>query len=105
MVGGRIFGSIFDFFPSCLEVVLKLFGHCFWTQKARTCVYYRPKKKFDDNQNRDFLSNFDLRVMVLLTIFDHFQARKNHFLDLLKVGLELFGHRFRPYKPHFLAYF
>ena len=32
------FGSNFDFFQSCLEVVLKLFGHCFWTQRAHTCV-------------------------------------------------------------------
>ena len=36
--GGRIFGSNFDFFQSCLEVVLKLFGHCFWTQRAHTFV-------------------------------------------------------------------
>ena len=28
---GRIFGTNFDFFLSCLEVVLKLFGDCFWT--------------------------------------------------------------------------
>ena len=37
-VVGRIFGSNFDFFQSCLEVVLKLFGHCFWTQRAHTFV-------------------------------------------------------------------
>ena len=42
-VGGRIFWSNFDFFQSCLEVVLKLFGHCFWTQRAHTCVYIDPK--------------------------------------------------------------
>ena len=29
--GGRIFWTNFDFFLSCLEVVLKLFGDCFWT--------------------------------------------------------------------------
>ena len=29
MGGGRIFGSNFDFFKNCLEVVVKLFGHCF----------------------------------------------------------------------------
>ena len=28
--------------------------------------------------------------MVILTIFDHFQGRKNHFLDYFKVDLELF---------------
>ena len=27
----RIFWTNFDFFLSCLEVVLKLFGDCFWT--------------------------------------------------------------------------
>ena len=32
VVVGRIFWSNFDFFQSCLEAVLKLFGHCFWTQ-------------------------------------------------------------------------
>ena len=29
MVAGRIFVTNFDFFLSCLEVVLKLFGDCF----------------------------------------------------------------------------
>ena len=38
VVGGRIFWTNFDFFQSCLEVVLKLFGHCFWTQRAHTFV-------------------------------------------------------------------
>ena len=32
----RIFFINFDFYQSCLEAVLKLFGHCFWTQQAHT---------------------------------------------------------------------
>ena len=94
VVGGGLLGLIlssnFNFFQSCLEFVLKLFGDCFWTLKAHTSVQYRPKNNIDDHQYRDFSQKFGPRGMVILTIFDNFQDWKNHFLDFFKVGLELF---------------
>ena len=43
MGGGevRIFGSNFDIFQSCLEVVFKLFGHSFWSLKAHLSVNFQ----------------------------------------------------------------